>query len=307
MKSNNTKNICTLTIAFIILAISIGNVAGQAGEPISPDLTVTEITAPISSSPGSSFIVGWTVKNVGSMGGTSYGNIICLSGNIDTCDNHLGTTGDLVVLESGESYSQSTSVTIPSNIALGDYYIIVKTFVHYDHNSDNDILAKAITINNGITTDPVALPDLTVTEITVPTISSPGMSFNVGWTGKNIGEANAIGEFGNWYDFVYISEDTNIDNSDTFLEDGTMTNPLAPGDSYSQSKSVTIPSNIVTGDYYILVKTDFFGGVTESNENNNILVKAITIGPTAPVPEVPTIIMVSLGIFGLLYIGRRKK
>ena len=54
---------------------------------------------------------------------------------------------------------------------------------------------------------------------------------------------------------------------------------LTAGASSAGSTSVTIPSAIATGAYYIIALADDGNVVTESNETNNKKTKAIIINP----------------------------
>ena len=53
---------------------------------------------------------------------------------------------------------------------------------------------------------------------------------------------------------------------------------LAPGASYAQTKSVTIP-NRPPGNYFLILKVDTGGTVYEANESNNLRVVPLTIAP----------------------------
>ena len=68
---------------------------------------------------------------------------------------------------------------------------------------------------------------------------------------------------------VYVSTDNVITTSDSLLasvNDGTLT----AGNSLSDSTSVTLPSGLAAGTYWIGVIADANNQVSESNENNNV-------------------------------------
>ena len=75
---------------------------------------------------------------------------------------------------------------------------------------------------------------------------------------------------------LYLSTNTTWDAGDTYL--GSRAVPmLAAGASSAGSTSVTIPSSIATGTYYIIALTDDGNAIAETNETNNKKTKAITI------------------------------
>ena len=91
-------------------------------------------------------------------------------------------------------------------------------------------------------------------------------------TTKNIGTGTA----GASTTKLYLSTNTTWDAGDTYL--GSRAVPmLAAGASSAGSTSVTIPSSIATGTYYIIALTDDGNAVVESNETNNKKTKKITI------------------------------
>jgi subtilase family serine protease len=87
-----------------------------------------------------------------------------------------------------------------------------------------------------------------------------------------------------WSDQLRLSIDTSISTTWSL---GNQVNPtyLGPGESYSQTKSVTIPNDL-NGDYYIVLDADFGSRVDECNESNNRLRAASPIQISiAPAPD----------------------
>ncbi|MFQ5964389.1 MAG: CARDB domain-containing protein [Candidatus Scalinduaceae bacterium] len=116
-------------------------------------------------------------------------------------------------------------------------------------------------------TSPGTLSDLTVLSVSVDTSSavSAGSTIPVTFTVKNIGDA-ASGGFNN-----RISLATSAYGTQNLLANFSMAS-LAPNESSTVIKDVTIPTNALQGDYWITVYADgpAPGVVTEANENNNI-------------------------------------
>ena len=68
----------------------------------------------------------------------------------------------------------------------------------------------------------------------------------------------------------YLSTNTVLDANDVVLSPGRDVAQLASGASSPGSTSVTIPSNIPAGIYYLIAKADADGSVAECLESNNL-------------------------------------
>ena len=110
------------------------------------------------------------------------------------------------------------------------------------------------------------LPDLTVTNVTAPSSVESGSNFDISFKIKNIGVGNTAGI--QWYDAVYASTDGTLSNDDRLLTTKINLKQLEPDSLYTQTVSVSLPIDF-TGNYYFLVKTDYYSSVTELAEDNN--------------------------------------
>lgn len=155
------------------------------------------------------------------------------------------------------------------------------------------------------------LPDLIVSSFQVTSNSAAGSKITVEYEVKNIGEGSTRSQ--SWKDRIWLSADKDLRKADDILL-GEYDNLgyLQPGDSYFQTKEVTIPRHI-TGTYYLFVITDnddayCIGGkmtdgectgergyhthsVRESNEQNNFVYSLITINQ----PPLPDLVVKSVG------------
>ncbi|MBE7444313.1 MAG: Ig-like domain-containing protein [Planctomycetia bacterium] len=182
--------------------------------------------------------------------------------------------GYLRVIRNPETKDSSTGIIKPPpfnwntfSSDAGTYaYIQVKAeatdgtgWVHYDY------LFTPISINAESTA-----PDLTALSVTAPTQATTGETIPVTFTVKNLGNG-ATGNFGN-----RISLATSAYGTDIRLGDFSMTS-LAPNESGTETRYITISASTSPGRYWITVYTDgpAPGLVNESNEGNNI-------GSTAP-------------------------
>jgi len=100
----------------------------------------------------------------------------------------------------------------------------------------------------------------------------------------------------------YLSKDKYLSSSDTFLDDDNSS--LKNSDTNDpESQTLTIPSGTSAGSYYILFVADNDKAHTESNENNNVAYKAITItngggGGSTPTLIKPVVSYITTGVVG---------
>ncbi|MEJ7862508.1 MAG: CARDB domain-containing protein [Pyrinomonadaceae bacterium] len=126
-------------------------------------------------------------------------------------------------------------------------------------------------------------PDLQVTTSNAPAEVETDNVFDVSWTDKNSGQAQAVGP---WVDKVYFSIDNQLGN-DTLLGDFPFTGSLDPNQTSERIQSINIPRSVITqnGDYFLIVQTDANNNINEgSGENNNIKVRPIRVN-RQPLPD----------------------
>ena len=174
----------------------------------------------------------------------------------------LGDTLDL-----GEQYTNSLYLKIPDGLD-GNYYAYIYTDYRkkvFEYNMEgNNVLRSAQPIS--IILPP--LPDLVITDITVPdTIYSQG-SFEVSWTVENSGTAPAKSA---WVDRVYISGSPIWDeNGASLLVEKYHNSDLGTGQNYTEGATVSLPLNYNHFTNYFHVITDHTDQVFENNmEANN--------------------------------------
>ncbi|HBO97167.1 MAG TPA: peptidase, partial [Candidatus Omnitrophica bacterium] len=124
-------------------------------------------------------------------------------------------------------------------------------------------------VNNGrctTSTIKIVLPDLVMTAVYGPTSAAPGTSVSLDSTVRNQG----VGGVGSFPVGFYLSTDTAITTADTWIGARSISS-LAAGASSSATTSVTIPTTIAAGTYYIGVIADYNNTRAESNETNNAM------------------------------------
>ena len=110
-------------------------------------------------------------------------------------------------------------------------------------------------------------PDLTVTQVDVPSNMYAGYDLDLSYELNNVGTAPAL--FGGTSN-LWLSTDDQLDESDYFLDWDFVYESLEP-DFFTLRTNVTavLPLGI-SGTYYVLVEADDLNEVQESNELNNV-------------------------------------
>jgi serralysin len=165
-------------------------------------------------------------------------------------------------------------VTVPSNVAPGTYYLggcADDTSAVIESNETNNCLLSTTTVQ--VQAVP-AQPDLVVSALSFSSSSvRRGGSFTVTDTTKNSGTATAGGSTTRYR----LSKDATITGSDVLLTGSRSVSSLTAGASNTASVTVTVPSTVAVGTYYLGACADNLGAVTESNETNNCRASTTTI------------------------------
>ena len=256
-----------------------------------PDLVVSGATAPADLIMSQPFQVSWTVENQGTApadGWWSDSVYYSSDAALSSEDLQLGSVyqfGPSVPV--GETYSTDLTVYLPGGLPLGTGYLLVETDgseTVAEDNESNNVFGLLVTVS-------APDVDLVITDTDAPAGALYGETIVLTWTVENRGgeAADAPG----WFDSCYISTDSNLDDSDLFLGtyDAGDHVPLAAGNSYTGTLSVTIPSDAPDGEVYLLFVTDhappwgggelpgarFVNMQGETDETNNIVARAVTI------------------------------
>ncbi|HVX60600.1 MAG TPA: CARDB domain-containing protein, partial [Pirellulales bacterium] len=255
------------------------------------DLTVASATAPSIAAIGSTIDLNWTVKNQGNAAAqASWTDGIYLS-NTNVLDGSAVYVGDFPAgaapLAAGASYTLSQSVTIP-NTSLGSRFLLIVADAgqqQAESSEFNNTLALPIQL---------AQVDLAAGNAAAPASANFGDTISVSWTATNAG-STAINQA--WSDRIYLSSTSTLDVNTARLlatvgESGRA--PLGAGASYTQLAQVTLPLDATTtpGSYYVFVVVDGLNQASETNETNNAVSQAITLGLPALPELVPTNLIV---------------
>jgi subtilase family serine protease len=127
------------------------------------------------------------------------------------------------------------------------------------------------------------IANLTITEVTAPSTASSGEEITVSWNVLNDGDGAAPGIFeSGWVDLIVFSTNQIFgDDDDVDIRYNYNYERLEPEDEYSSEALVTLPTG-AGGDGYLLIKTDYYNEIAESNEDDadNVYIHPIAI--TAP-------------------------
>jgi subtilase family serine protease len=177
-------------------------------------------------------------------------------------------------LTANNTSNESEPIAIPSSTTPGNYYILY--YADYQNsiaesNENNNVASVQITV-----TPP--LPDLIVENQSVsPSTIVAGNTINVSCTVRNRG----IGAASSSRVGYYLSNDNNYSNNDIYLGDETVTS-LGSNSTNNISDVINIPGNTASGSYFILYRADRHNNISESNENNNVVARSITINAAQP-------------------------
>ncbi len=235
---------------------------------IGADLVVSVLTAPASGAAGDAVVVTDTTKNQG--GGVAEPSVVrfYLSTNpsLEAGDTLLGGSRTVPTLVAGASSAGSTSVTIPSGMAPGAYYLIAQA------DADGAV-GETSEINNTLARFMPVGPDLVVSALNVPATAAAGTVVSLTDTMKNQGGGLA----GPTVVRFYLSSNASLDGADTLLDGSRIIPSLAAGASSTGATSVTIPEGTPAGIYYVIARADADGAVAESSELNNTTARGIQV------------------------------
>ena len=229
-----------------------------------PDLVESALSAPPAVAVlGQKFSITGSTANQGAAASVRTTTRLYLSR--DTQKN----TGDKVVgkrvvvaLAAGATSTGSAQATVPATLPIGAYYLIACA-------DDLKVQAESDETNNcrtAATTVDVRAPDLVESSVSNPPSAVPlGGSFSVTDSVRNQGNATATTTTTRYF----LSLDLKKTSVDPLLT-GTRTVPsLSPADTSSNTVTVTVPTSVAAGSYYLIACADDLKKSPESNEKNN--------------------------------------
>jgi subtilase family serine protease/subtilisin family serine protease len=236
---------------------------------VGPDLLITTLNAPATAGAGDTITVTDTTRNQGAGAAVATNTRYYLSLNylLDGADVLLGARA-VAALAPGASDAGSVAITIPAGTASGSYYLLAK--------ADGDDAQAEVLESNNVSWMYITIgSDLAITDLTVPTSARVGFAITISDTTRNQGAGTAAASTTTYY----LSTNNGVlDAADLAL--GSRAVPaLGSGVSNSGSLTVTIPPGTPIGTFYVYVKADADGSVSETNETNNTTYRFLRIDP----------------------------
>jgi subtilisin family serine protease len=192
--------------------------------------------------------------------------------------------------------SGATRYNIKRSLAPGGPYTVVAANVKGVQYFDNGLingtpyyyvvssanLAGVSGDSNEASATPNIQADMVVSSFSVPNYATPGQPLTVLVTTKNQGSGTAAPTLTK---FV-LSVDTVIGPGDIPLPERQTVPSLAPGVSLQSSISLSIPAQIAGGTYYLVAAADADDVLFETEEDNNLRLRQVSIGPDLTVTSI---------------------
>jgi len=260
--------------AFVVPEINESNNCKASAAQVTvsgPDLVETAVSDPPTTvTLGGTFSVSDTVQNIGSAAAAASTTRYYLSTTTSKSGARL-LTGSRAVpsLAPSASSSGTVTVTVSAGTAGGTYFLLAcadGAFVVPEINESNNCKASAAQVT-------VSGPDLVETAVSdPPTTVTLGGTFSVSDTVQNIGSAAAAASTTRYY----LSTTTSKSASSILLTGSRSVPSLASAATSSGNASVTVPSTLPSGRYFLLACSDDTKLVSETNETNNCKASATT-------------------------------
>ena len=256
--------------------LSQNDVLMETGARSGPDLTVDYLSASwTSADAGDSKSISTRIKNEGSSSSGSFRWGLYLS------TDRTITTSDLLLddwsqssISSGSTRSSTKTVTIPSSITGGYYYVgmivdINNQVSESDENNNDDYDTGRVRVYELAD----LVPRTTSSSCSTPTTGTVGdyLTSSISIQYENDVSSSHGQSTGTFYWAMYLSTDSTITTSDTQVGSDQYSSSLSSG-SYrtdSLSSSNRIPSSLNAGTYYWGYILDVDSDVDEASESNN--------------------------------------
>lgn len=190
---------------FVIAVVDASNVVPEQNEannvsgavpltlgPPTPDLSATAISAPATGQPGAVILVSRTLKNLGNAPASNFKYSYFLSTNsvASLSDGALSPVGSVATLAAGATDQGMDSLTLPANLATGNYWLGV--CANYDSGSSSFGLTE-ITLVNDCVTSPIPILVAT-TALDIVTAALPPASQFAPW-GLRLQATGGLGSY----------------------------------------------------------------------------------------------------------------
>ena len=221
-----------------------------------PDLYVSQVISPQTIYIGESARIAWEVVNQGNgpTSATVWMDRVILSTDavIDEQDIEIARIRNPDFLASDEKYYQEMDITLPSDIHEHAYHILV----HTDATDQVEEFDRELN-NFTVAPSPVSVQEpvpgkLIVTSFTSPDQASPGDNIQITWTVYNVGQTTIVSTS----HMILLSKNKQIEPEKDAILLWTKADSYLPGQLYTLSYDVRMPSLIEMGAYYLIPATN---------------------------------------------------
>ena len=239
------------------------------------DLTMTAVSATATAvAPGKTFTLSNTVKNQGGSKAGAFTIAFHFSSDATYSgadDIAMALTRSLTALAIGASSTATNTLTVPSSTPPGFYYVCAMA------DSGNTVAEGNENNNANCTATPVQVTraDLEMTAVTPNAATVNRRStLSVGNTVQNQGLiASTAFRIG----FRLSVNNIYGDSDDVVISTIRSVTLLAAGASSSATTSLSIPSTVPVGTYYVCAMADSLNAVVETDEGNNTFCSGATV------------------------------
>jgi len=247
-----------------------------------PDLAVQDlIVTPAEVSPGGSIDITCSILNIGAAKAGENEVRLYLSQDLNQDDNDIYLAyGTIDAIEAGAKITISgADISLPDNLASGTWYALLiadATQVVDETNEENNQTSTPVKVQG-------LAPDLLITNMVLfPTIITPTSNVRITFNVSNNGPVMATPVKTTFY----LSVDETLDPSDAYMCD-VSTRFLGAKVNVLMYSGFVMPLQYLPGQYYLIGMVDKEGVVAESDETNNLYIKAVTVAGTTGIgPEV---------------------
>lgn len=166
--------------------------------------------------------------------------------------------------------------TVATDVPLRSYVdtAVVNETTYYYRVSAKNLLGESADSNEA-SAMPKAPSDLSIWSLTMGNAAGAGRPLAVSETTRNQGTGKSMPTTTRFY----LSADLGLDANDVTLNAVHAVPLLQPGTMHSTTVTVDIPANIPTGEYFLIAKADADNVEAESSEFNNVMARALKVGP----------------------------
>ena len=241
-----------------------------------PDLALTALKVPARAQSGRPLAITHTVHNAGPAPASASVVTFFIVSEV-TADSVLLGTRALGTVNGGVTSTLTTSLPLPTSLNVPASYRVLAILDAAQQQTELD------ESNNALTSSPIAItayrPDLTVTDLVLPTTAQAGRPLAIKHTVRNLGPAPAGASAVRFF----LSADDTLDTGDVLLGSRRLAG-LAAGASSTAITTLTLPGNTsVPATYRVIAVADALGQAIELDETNNTSVSSpLPITPYRP-------------------------